>query len=105
MCCFKCDLFGDRFQDSLTAYCKQRISQLYFERRISYGNMTKVLATEGFRVSKRMVWATIQKYKTHGMISHLPGSGRPFKLLDAIEEQMKQNAQRVGHGQLQPSHI
>ena len=57
--------------------------------------MTKVLATEGFRVSKWMVWATIQKYKTHGMISHLPGSGRPFKLthemLDAIEEQMKQD--------------
>ena len=43
--------------------------------------------------TKTTVWATIQKYKTHGTISHLPGSGRPFKLtcemLDAIEEQMK----------------
>ena len=42
-----------------------------------------------------MVWATIQKHKTHGTISHLPESGRPFKLtrkmLDAIEEQMKQD--------------
>ena len=74
----------------LMAYCKQRISQLYIEQRISYGNMTKVLAAEGFRVLKWTVWATIQKYKTHGTISHPPGSGRPFKLtsimLDAIEE-------------------
>ena len=80
------------FKIVLTAYWKQQISQLYFEQRISYGNMAKVLATEGFRVSKRMVWATIQKYKTHGTISHPPGSGRlTRKMLDAIEEQMKQD--------------
>ena len=77
----------------LTAYCKQRIIQLYFERRVSYGNVSQVLATEGFCVSKKAVWTTIQKYKEHGTISRLPGSGRPFKLtremLDAIEEQMR----------------
>ena len=83
------------FKMVLTAYCKQRIIQLYFERRISYGNVAKVLAAEGFRVPKRTVWVTIQKYKTHGTISRLPGSGRPFKLtremLDAVEERMKQD--------------
>ena len=83
------------FKMVLTAYCKQRIIQLYFERRISYGNVAKVLATEGFRVPKRTVWVTIQKYKTHGTISRLPGSGRSLKLtremLDAIEERMKQD--------------
>ena len=79
----------------LTAYCKQRIIQLHFERRISYSNVAKVLAVEGFRVPKRTVWATIQKNKTHETISHLPGSGRSFKLtremLDAIEKWMRQD--------------
>ena len=31
------------FKMVLTAYCKQRIIQLYFGRRISYGNVAKVL--------------------------------------------------------------
>ena len=31
-------------------------------------------------VSKQTVWATITKYKTHGTLSCLPGSGRRFKL-------------------------
>ena len=83
------------FKMVLTAYCKQEIIQLYFEWRISYGNVAIVLPAEGFRVPKRTVWATIQKYKTHGTISHLPGSGSPFKLtcemLDAIKEQIKQD--------------
>ncbi len=79
----------------LTAYCKQRTIQLYLERRVSYGNVSQVLATEGFCISKKTVWTTIQKYEEHETISHLPGSGRPFKLtremLDVIEEQMGQD--------------
>ena len=75
------------------AYFKQQIIQLYFEWRISYDNVA--LAAEGYRIPKQTVWATIQKYKTHGTIFCLPGSGRPFKLtrtmLDVIEEQMKQD--------------
>ena len=75
------------FKMVLMAYCNQRIIQPYFEWRISN--------CRGFRVAKQAVWAAIQKYKTHGMISHLPKSGRPFKLtremLDAIEERMKQD--------------
>ena len=57
--------------------------------------MAKVLAAEGFQVLKETVWATIQKYKIHETISRLPRSGRPLKLtrkmLDAIEERMKQD--------------
>ena len=64
----------------LSAYSKQRIVQLYFERRLSYANVAKVLAAEGYIVSKQTVWATITKYKTHGTLSRLPGSGRHFKL-------------------------
>ena len=33
----------------LSAYSKQRIVQLYFERRLSYANVAKVLAAEGYR--------------------------------------------------------
>ena len=77
----------------LSAYLKQRIVQLYFQRRVSYGVLAQVLAAEGFPVSKKAVWATIKKYKEHGTISRLPGSGRPFKLtramLDIIEAQME----------------
>ena len=74
----------------LTPYCTKRIIQLYFEGRIFYSHMAKVLAADGFWVPKQMVWAIKQKYKTHGTISHLPGSGRPTrKMLDAIEEWMK----------------
>ena len=69
----------------LSAYLKQRIAQLYFQRRVSYGVLAQVLAAEGFRVSK--------KYKKHGTISRLPGSGRLFKLtramLDIVEAQME----------------
>ena len=63
------------FEMVLTAYCKQHIVQLYFEIRVLYGNSTQVLATEGLWVPKQTVWATIQKYKGHGTISCLPGSG------------------------------
>ena len=62
------------FKMVVTAFRKQRIIQLYVERRISYSNVAKVLAVEGFRVPKQMVWAPIQKYKTHGTISRLPPS-------------------------------
>ena len=79
----------------LTNYCKLRIIQLYYQRRISYGNIVEVLKAEGLKVPKKTVWKTIQKYKSHGTIYRLPGSGRPFKLSDdvitLIEEQMKRN--------------
>ena len=43
------------FKMVLTAYCKQRIIQLYFERGISYGNVANVLTAEGFRLPKQTV--------------------------------------------------
>ena len=64
----------------LSAYCKQQIVQLYFERKIFCERVAQVLVAEGFRASKQTVWAALSKYKAHGMISRLPGSGRPFKL-------------------------
>jgi len=55
--------------------------------------VAKVLAAEGYIISKQAVWATIRKYKMHGTLSRLPGSGRRFKLtpdiLAIIEEQMR----------------
>ena len=79
----------------LSMYCKQRIIQLYFDRSISYGNVVRVLKAEGLVVPKKTVWKTIQKYKTHGTICRLPGSGRPFKLtgdmLKLIEDRMAED--------------
>ena len=71
------------FKMVLMAYCKKR--KPYFEWRISYGNVAKVLADEEFQVAKQMVRATIQKYKTHGTISLLPGSCRPCKLTHEMQ--------------------
>ena len=77
----------------LSRYCKQRIVQLYFERKVSYGRLAKVLAAEGLKVLKKTIWTTISKYKAHGTLSPLPGSGRRFKLtpetLAMIEAQMQ----------------
>ena len=33
------------------------------------------LSGEEFRVPKQTMWVTIKKYKTHGTVSRLPGSG------------------------------
>ena len=52
----------------LTTHCKQRIVQLYFKQRVSYGNIANILAAEGLKVPKKMVWAMIKKYKEHGAI-------------------------------------
>ena len=38
----------------LSAYCKQGILQLYFERRISYERVVQVLAAEGFGYPSRL---------------------------------------------------
>ena len=75
----------------LSCYCKQWIVQLYFEQNVSYGRIAKVLAAEGLKVPKKNIWTT--KYKVHGTLSCLPGSGRCFKLtpeaLAMIEAQMQ----------------
>ena len=44
------------FEMVLSVYCTQQIVQLYFERRISYGNMTEILTAEAFRVPKQTAW-------------------------------------------------
>ena len=76
-------------------HCKQRIVQLYFARKVSYGNIARILAAEGYIVPKETVWATIKKYKDHGTLCRLPGSGGRFKLtpevLAMIEERMRTN--------------
>ena len=46
--------------DGSVAYSKQSIIQLFFGRQVSYGNMSQVLATEGFHVSKKTVWRSIE---------------------------------------------
>ena len=72
----------------LSCCCTQRIVQLYFKRKVSYGRIVKVL-----KVPKKTFWTTISKYKAHGTLSRLPGSGRRFKLmpeaLAMIEAQMQ----------------
>ena len=77
----------------LSTYYKQRIVQLYFQRRVSYQNIVSVLKLEVIKASKKGVWITIQKYKRHGTISRIPGSGRPYKItsemLRLIEDRMK----------------
>ena len=48
------------------------------------------IVTEEFLVSKLTVWSIIQKYKVHGTISCLSGSGRPFK---QMREQLQELVQ------------
>ena len=60
MCRFKCDVFGDQFQDGFDGVLQAVNYSTLLERRISYGNVAKVLAVEGFHVPQQTVWATIQ---------------------------------------------
>ena len=58
-----------------------------------YGKLSKLIAEEGYKILKKMVWATIAEYQKNPTISHLPGSRGRFKLnpetLRVIEEQME----------------
>ena len=38
----------------LSRYCKQRIVQLYFEQKVSYGRIAKVLAAQGLKNPRRL---------------------------------------------------
>ena len=38
------------------------IVQLFFERKVSYRRIAKVLAAEGLKVPKKTIWITISKY-------------------------------------------
>ena len=73
-------------------YCKQQIVRLYFEQKVSYGNIAQVVTAEGCRVLKKTVWATIRKYKDYRTLCRLPGSGWYLKsmpeVLDMIDERM-----------------
>ena len=75
----------------LTQYCKQRIIQIYFKEKVSYGNLVQILK-DRLKASKKSVWMTIRRYERHGTILHLPGSGRLFKLtcemLNLIEDRL-----------------
>ena len=68
-----------------------------------------VLKAEGLKASKKAVWATIKKYKIHGTIFHLPGSGRPCKLtenmLQIIEDHMKRMLEDKGYKVSKPTII
>ena len=79
----------------LSAYCKQRIIHLYLDRKFSYSNVVSALQEEGIKVSKRAVWLTVKKYREHGTISRLPGSGGSFKLtpemLRLVEDHLQED--------------
>ena len=41
----------------------------------SYGEVVRMLRDEGKIIPKKTDWSVVRKYKEHGMLSHLPGSG------------------------------
>ena len=49
-------VFGFILNDKMTVsvYCKQRIIQLYCERKASYGKIAEILKAEGLKSSKRL---------------------------------------------------
>jgi transposase/Fe2+ or Zn2+ uptake regulation protein len=65
------------------------------EHKFSYNNVVSALQEEGIKVSKRAVWLTVKKYREHGTISRLPGSGGSFKLtpemLRLVEDHLQED--------------
>ena len=51
------------------------IVQLYSDSDCSYGDIERVLRHEAKIVPKKTIWAIIKKYKEHGTIGRLAGSG------------------------------
>ena len=51
------------------------------------------LAAEGYGVPRQTVWATIKRYKDHGTLCRLPGSGRRFKLTPEVLALIKERMQ------------
>ena len=76
----------------LSAYCKQRIIQLYFDRKLSYGGVVKALEEEQLKATKRTVWMIVKRYKNHRTIFRLPRSivDVPYKNLIHLETESKQ---------------
>ena len=63
------------YEMPLNLYWKQHIIQLYMESVRSYGEVVRMLRDEGKIIPKKTGWSVVRKYKEHGMLSHLPGSG------------------------------
>ena len=74
-------------------YYEQRIVQLYFDRKLSYGKVSKALKEKGLTVCRQTVWKVVNRYKKYGTICRLPGSGGSFKMtpemLKLIEDQLQ----------------
>ena len=79
----------------ISYFGKQHIIQLYYQCKVSFGQLSHILRLEGLDISKRTIWNVVRKYKAHGTLKRLEGSGRHFKLtaeaMTIIEEQMKAN--------------
>ena len=58
-------------------------------------NVAQVLTSPRFLVPKLTVWRIIQKYKVHGTISDLSGTGRPFKLTRKQLQHLAQTGKRT----------
>ena len=75
---------------SISLYWKQRIVQLYSDLGCSYGDIEHVLRYEGKTVPKKTI---IKKYKEHGTIGRLAGSGRQpmltAEVLALVEAKMR----------------
>ena len=68
----------------ISLYWEQRIVQLYSDSDCSYRDIERVLRHKGKIVPKKTIWAIIKKYKEHGTIGRLAGSGRQPKLTEEV---------------------
>ena len=79
----------------ISYFVKQRIIQIYYQHKVSFGQLSHILRPAGFDVSKQTIWNVVCKYKAHGTLKRLEGSGRRFKLtaeaMTIIEKWMKAN--------------
>ena len=41
---------------------KQRIIQLYFQRKISFGQISRILQSKGLNIPRQTIWLIVRKY-------------------------------------------
>ena len=84
-----------------TRYNKQRILHLHFAEHLRAPTITKVLAEEGIKTSRRGVLKLLQKHYHSKTITRLPGSGRrslvTAEVKRIVEEKMRRDNEATDH--------
>lgn len=76
-----------------SSYVKKRV--LYLSRKGKRSpTIARILQREGLAVTRRGIQKFLQRFRTHGTIHRLPGSGRPSKITEEVKSIVEEEMRR-----------